>query len=61
MSSERSTVVETEPSQTLMRSGGSSPTFSTSMAWTRAVDSSRAYASDTKDLSVYDVRSFCAT
>ena len=48
-------------SHALMRSGGSSLTPSTSIAFVRAPDSSLPYASETNGSSEYDVISFSAT
>ncbi len=61
MSSVRTAVVDIVVSQPVTRSGGSSLTFSTSIACARALESSRAYGSEMNGLSEYDVSSFCAT
>ena len=61
ISSVRTAVVDTVVSHEVTRSGGSSLTFSTATACVRALDSSRAYASEMYGLSEYDVSSFCAT
>ncbi len=60
-SSARSDVVAMVPSQALMRSGGSSLTCSTSIAFVRDPESSRPYSSETNDSSEYEVSSFSAT
>ena len=60
-SSDRRALAATLSTQTARRSGGSSLACSTSTARVRAPDSSRAYSSDTKVASEYEVSSFSAT